>query len=122
MIAKLARIIIFTSNMEKMTAFYGGVLGLKSKIDPKYPASEWIEFEAGGCWIALHKAGPGIDTSGQTGNDPHKIVFLCDDIAAERKRLIAAGVAMGKHHNSGGLELCDGPDPDGNRIQLSNRR
>jgi predicted enzyme related to lactoylglutathione lyase len=123
MIGQLARVILFTSNMAKMTAFYGDVLGLKPKIDPAYEPSEWIEFEAGGCRIALHKAGKGIDTSHHSGdNSPHKIAFYCDDIAAERKRLIALGVQMGPHHKFGELELCDGPDPDGNRFQLSNRK
>ena len=122
MIGRLARVILFTSNMAKMTEFYGDALGLKSKLDPKYDASEWIEFEAGGCCIALHKAGRGIDISNNSGEtSAHKIAFYCDDIAAERTRLIAMGVPMGKHHRFGQLELCDGPDPDGNRFQLSNR-
>ena len=122
MVAKLARVIFFTRNMPEMTAFYGDVLGLPSKLDPKYPASEWIEFDAGGCRIALHAAGPDASPLHRDGrNDPHKIAFFCDDIPAERERLIARGVPMDKANRFGDLKLCDGADPDGNRFQLSNR-
>ena len=47
---ELRRIVLFTSNMEAMTAFYRDVLGLKVIGAEK----GWIDFDAGACRIALH--------------------------------------------------------------------
>ena len=47
-------IIYFVNDMEKMKAFYGGVLGLtpRESEDP----DGWQEYEAGAVTIGLHKA------------------------------------------------------------------
>ena len=47
---KLRRIILFTSNMNAMSAFYGDALGLPLVTDE----DGFKEFDAGGCRIALH--------------------------------------------------------------------
>lgn len=107
---KMARVILFTSRMDAMSKFYGEVLGLKQITNEK----GWREFAAGGTRIALHS---GPSSPGRKGP---KIVFHAGDVAALRKKLVARGANFGKVRE-GEFCLCDGKDPDGNPIQLSNR-
>ena len=108
---KLARIILFTAQMETMSRFYGEVLGLKLVTKEK----GWQEFSAGATNIALHSGQP------SPGKKGPKIVFYSDDIAALREKLVERGAKFGKVKIGEVLTLCDGKDPDGNPIQLSNR-
>jgi catechol 2,3-dioxygenase-like lactoylglutathione lyase family enzyme len=107
---KLARVILFTAQIDAMSKFYGEVLGLKRVTNEKM----WREFAAGGARIALHSGPP------SPGRKGPKIVFYAKDVAAMREKLVARGAKFGKVHE-GELSLCDGKDPDGNPIQLSNR-
>jgi catechol 2,3-dioxygenase-like lactoylglutathione lyase family enzyme len=95
---KLARVILFTGQMDAMSKFYGETLGL-----------------AGGACVALHS---GPSSPGRKGP---KIVFYAEDVAAMRETLVARGASFGKVRQGDVLCLCDGKDPDGNPIQLSNR-
>lgn len=108
---KMARVILFTSQMEAMSKFYGEVLGLKQVSREK----GWQEFSAGGARIALHS---GPSSPGRKGP---KIAFYAKDVAAVREKLGARGAKFGKVRQGEVLCLCDGKDPDGNPIQLSNR-
>jgi hypothetical protein len=107
---KVARIILFTGQMPAMSTFYGTVLGLKKATDEP----GWKEFAAGAVKIALH-SGPA-----SPGRKGPKIVFHAEDVAAARETLVARGARFGKVRQ-GEFCLCDGKDPDGNPIQLSNR-
>ncbi|MEG3174644.1 VOC family protein [Sphingomonas sp. RB3P16] len=112
----LRRVILFTHNIAVMRDFYRDVIGLTILEEDE----GWVDFAAGGCNIALHAAG----TPGKTGagaNAPHKLVFFAADVAAARAALLARGVPMKALGSDGALQLCDGADPDGNRIQISNR-
>jgi catechol 2,3-dioxygenase-like lactoylglutathione lyase family enzyme len=108
---KMARVILFTGQMDAMSKFYGEVLGLKQVSNEK----GWREFAAGGARIALHS---GPSSPGRKGP---KIVFYAADVAALRQTLVARGAKFGKVRQGEGLCLCDGKDPDGNPIQLSDR-
>ena len=108
---KLARVILFTAQMEAMSEFYGKVLGLKQVTMEK----GWREFAAGAATIALHS---GPSSPGRKGP---KIVFHATDVAAMRETLVARGAKFGKVRQGEVFCLCDGKDPDGNPIQLSSR-
>jgi hypothetical protein len=108
---KLARVILFTGQMEKMSKFYGEALGLDVVSEEK----GWREFAAGEVRIALHS---GPSSPGRKGP---KIVFYAKDVAALRKTLVARGAKFGEVRQGPKLCLCDGKDPDGNPIQLSDR-
>jgi catechol-2,3-dioxygenase len=108
---KMARVILFTAQLEKMSKFYGEVLGLALISSEK----GWREFAAGGVAIALHS---GPSSPGRKGP---KIVFHSKDVAALRRQLVAQGAKFGKVRDGDIFCLCDGKDPDGNPIQLSNR-
>ena len=51
---EMARVILFTGQMDNMSKFYGEFLGLTQITNEK----GWREFDAGGARIALH-SGPG---------------------------------------------------------------
>ena len=110
----IVRIILFVRDLDGMVTFYDEVLGL---IEVAGGDAVWREFDAGGCRIALHGGGRG-ERSPRTP----KVVFYCDDVGAERDRLNARGAGFGKVKVAGDLHLCDGEDPEGNALQLSNRR
>lgn len=108
---KMARVILFTAQMEAMAKYYGETLGLKQITNEK----GWREFAAGGATIALHS---GPSSPGRKGP---KIVFHAKDVPALREKLVARGAQFGKARQGDVFCLCDGKDPDGNPIQLSNR-
>lgn len=108
---KMARVILFTAKIDAMSEFYGQVLGLKQVTNEK----GWREFAAGAARIALHS---GPSSPGRKGP---KIVFYAKDVAAARQKLVARGARFGGVRQSEVFCLCDGKDPDGNPIQLSNR-
>ncbi|MCA8900661.1 MAG: VOC family protein [Hyphomonas sp.] len=107
----IRRIILFTSNMEAMAAFYRDVIGLKAA----GREAGWIDFDAGACHLALHEDG------GKPGRRPPKIVFHAKDVAAARAMLIRRGVKMGPVVSATSFDMCNGKDPDGNPFQISSR-
>jgi catechol 2,3-dioxygenase-like lactoylglutathione lyase family enzyme len=107
---KMARVIFFTGQMDAMSRFYGEVLGLRKIVTSE---KGWQEFAAG-ARIALHS---GPSSPGRKGP---KIVFHAKNIAALRETLVARGARFGEVRQ-GEFCLCDGKDPDGNPIQLSDR-
>jgi catechol 2,3-dioxygenase-like lactoylglutathione lyase family enzyme len=109
---KLRRIILFTRNMQAMLAFYRDALGLPLVTNE----DGFKEFDAGGCRIALHN-GPS-----EVGARPPKLVFYSDSVAATRETLLARGVKLGKVLSQAGLIRCEAKDPDGNSLQISNRK
>jgi len=108
---KLARVILFTNQIDAMSEFYGEVLGLRRVTDEK----GWREFSAGTVNIALHSGPP------SPGRKGPKIVFHAEDVAALCETLVARGASFGKVRQGEVFCLCDGKDPDGNPIQLSDR-
>jgi hypothetical protein len=90
---------------------YGEVMGLRQVTSEK----GWQEFAAGGARLALHS---GPSSPGRKGP---KIVFHAKDVTALREKLVARGARFGKVRQGEVFCLCDGKDPDGNSIQLSNR-
>jgi catechol 2,3-dioxygenase-like lactoylglutathione lyase family enzyme len=107
----MARVILFTAQMDEMSRFYGQVLGLKQVTNEK----GWREFDAGAVTIGLHSGPP------STGRKGPKIAFYAKDVAAMREVLIGRGAKFGKVRDGEAFVLCDGKDPDGNPVQLSSR-
>jgi catechol 2,3-dioxygenase-like lactoylglutathione lyase family enzyme len=107
----MARVIPFTGQLEAMTEFYGKVLGLKQVTNE----NGWREFDAGKTRFGLHS---GPSSPGRKGP---KIAFYAKVVAAMRKVHTARGAKFGKVRQYDQFIMCDGKDPDGNPIQLSNR-
>ena len=74
---KLARVILFTAQMDAMSKFYGEILGLPQLTNEK----GWREFAAGAARIALHS---GPSSPGRKGP---KIVFYAKDVDSPAKKL-----------------------------------
>jgi hypothetical protein len=53
--------------------------------------------------------------------NPHKIVFSAQDIESARAAAVARGATIGDVRKIGSLMLCDGQDPEGHVVQISNR-
>lgn len=94
-----------------MSDYYGRILGLEIVSEEK----GWREFAAGSARIAVHSGPPSPGSKGP------KIVFYTADVAAAREALVARGAKFGKVRQGEVFTLCDGKDPDGNPVQLSNR-
>ena len=110
---ELRRVILFTSNLAKMSAFYRNIVGLEiaSREDG------WVDFTAGACSLALHAGEP------EVGSWPPKIAFYAADVAAARANLVKRGLAKaGKVKSTGSFDMCDCKDPDGNPFQISSRK
>jgi len=105
----LARIILFARDLKRLSVFYRDVVGLTLKHEEK----GWVEFDAGGRVLAPHRG------KGHPGGT--KLAFKSGDVARTREAWIARGAVPGKVKEFGGLVLCDGKDPEGNRLQISNR-
>jgi hypothetical protein len=95
---------------EDVSKFYGEVLGLKQVTNEK----GWNEFATGGARIALH-SGPS-----SPGRERPNIVFYAKDVAALPKTLLSRDASFGRSGKRS-FALCDGRNPDGSPIQLSNR-
>jgi hypothetical protein len=108
---EMALVILFTGQIDKMSKFYGEVRGLKRISEGK----GLREFAVGSTSIALHSGTP------SPGRKGPKIVFRATDVAALRETLVARGAKFGKVRLGPMFYLCDGKDPDGNHIQLSDR-
>ena len=122
MTLELKRITLFVQDIEQQTAFYRDVLGLPMLDNPDDP-SQFVEFDAGGCRIALHNNG-----APTKAKRPPKLVFYAKDVGAARALLVSRGAKLGKVldtklelYDGAKLQLCDGQDPEGNPFQLSNR-
>lgn len=107
----MRRVILFTSRMDAMTAFYRDVIGLRIAGREE----GWVDFEAGDCRIALHAEG------GPVGKRPPKLAFFAADVAAARATLVKRGLKMGPVVSAKTFDMCNGKDPDGNPIQISSR-
>ena len=97
--------------MDEMTEFYRDVLGLK--LVAEEPG--FRDFDAGACRIALHA---GVS---RVGTKAPKMAFFARDVATARAKLVKRGAKMGPVKTWGKVALCEGKDPDGNPVQLSNR-
>ncbi|MGP0073558.1 MAG: VOC family protein [Bryobacteraceae bacterium] len=88
----------------------------------------FIRFDVGGTKFALH-AIPTKDAEGIEHSSPHpncersqvKLVFAVGDVAAERARLEALGVATLQRSWQEPSESCDCIDPEGNIFQIAAR-
>jgi catechol 2,3-dioxygenase-like lactoylglutathione lyase family enzyme len=104
---------IFVSDLPRMAAFYGGILGLERIEETREDG--YVEFEAGGSRFALHTirgAEPCQIFSPPKPREmtPVKLSFEVEDVASEVQRLEGLGVTIlrrpwGAH---------DGIDPEGN--------
>ncbi|CAH0996298.1 hypothetical protein EMA8858_02429 [Emticicia aquatica] len=121
----LDTIIIFGQNIDKLKAFYVGILKLEVIEELQ---SEWLLIRAGFCNIGLHKVGEQFIDSNQDSfkfDKNTKIVFEIDeDIYDIREQLLASNISMKdvKSFDNYPFLICDGEDPEGNVFQLKQKK
>lgn len=109
----IRRIVIFTGDLARLTAFYRDVIGLEIVGQE----DGWVDFAAGACRLALHAG------KSKVGNRSPKIFFYTDDVGSTRAMLIKRGLTtLGPIHSTDSFDMCDATDPDGNRIGISSRK
>ena len=98
---------------ERARAFYGGVLGLEELPKPPHLAVR------GGCWFRLgdRELHLGVEPDFRPARKAHP-AFLVAGLAALRRRLEAAGVAVWEDEPLPGYVRCYAADPFGNRLEL----
>ncbi len=112
MIGKLGLIMVVVNDMQRSTAFYRDVLGLKVQ----YESAEWTQFDAGNIGVGLHA--PSQKLHPQHTNAV-QIGFYVPDIQKAVDELRAKGVHVVKEpvqETFGWLAIV--ADPDGYHIQL----
>jgi catechol 2,3-dioxygenase-like lactoylglutathione lyase family enzyme len=112
----MSRVIVFVKDMQTCAAFYRDVLGLQPH---GFADATWVSFEAGGCFISLHKG-----AAGSTTRKPKhvQLVFKVEDVAATREYLVSKGVQMDAVVvPDDTFSFCNGRDPEGNWFQISSR-
>jgi predicted enzyme related to lactoylglutathione lyase len=101
---ELTEVVVYVSDMRRAIAFYRDMLGL----EPEFESEHWTTFRTGACTLALHP-----------GSAPPDPTFLVEDAAAERQRLVAAGVEVSEiREPTPGLTVFDVTDSEGNRFSI----
>ena len=120
---RLRAAMLFVKDLERMTDFYAGVLGLLVVAEESERGMTVLD--AGGARLALHQIPPELadmiviaDPPTARESTPIKLIFEVDDVSAESERLTRAGATMLAPRPWG---TCDGLDPEGNVFQLASR-
>jgi hypothetical protein len=105
---KLRRVIVFCIDVPGLAEWYRRVTGMRI-----HTLEEgWAELDGD----ALHGGG-----RIRTGDSAHPLVVSAIADPKTRERWVARGGKLGPVRRFGKLHLCDGKDPEGNVIQISNR-
>ncbi len=109
---------VFTHDIEKALAFYGGVLGLS--VGARYGRMPGIEFETGNLTLSI------IDPSKMNfafrANTNPVALHVEPDVASLREELEGKGVAFqGETFDTGVCHMAFFADPDGNALMLHHR-
>lgn len=111
---ELKRIIIFSADVNALAKWYADVFGMKVIEDDG--KGGWVELDGGGLRLGLHGGG-----GKRTHDCGHKFVFAAKDVDKAREEVLKRGAQFGPVKKFGDLHLCDGKDPEGNILQISNR-
>ena len=114
MFAPITRIVLYVKNVDKVAEFYRRVFELKIIGTPE---KGWIEFDAGGCNIALHQAAKTANFRRAAA----KISFGVKDVAAAKAVLESRGLKLGPIHTTPNSTFCNGKDPEGKLLSIGNR-
>jgi catechol 2,3-dioxygenase-like lactoylglutathione lyase family enzyme len=115
-------ILIFVKDLDRMTAFYRDVVGLRPIAETRM--DDWVEFEAGPVRLGLHRIPPQIAETIRIADPPApressvtKMIFQVADVDAEAERLRNLNVPV-LVRAWGGRDFVD---PEGNVLGLQAR-
>lgn len=108
------------TDQDRALAFYGGLLGLETRLDAPFGGGRWIEVAPAGATttVALAPAQEGTPVGVDTG-----VRFTTEDAAADHEALSAAGVDVDAEvlRYPGVPPMFSFRDPDGNTLYLVER-
>ncbi len=110
LVGDLVRVVLFVEDIERVTAFYRDILGLRVVNDE----GGFVELDAGKCRVALHKAAAARPNR-------TKLTFRVRDVEATRAALVKKGARMAAVRSGPSFTACDGKDPEGNVFSISTR-
>lgn len=106
------------TDQERALAFYGGLLGLETRVDAPLGAGRWIEVAPAGAptTVALALAREGTTVGVDTG-----VRFTTEDTTADHEAVRAAGVDVDPEvlRYPGAPPMFSFRDPDGNTLDRS---
>ncbi len=104
--------ILFTANLPALVAFYRDAVGLALQ----WEQPDLVRFEG----LMLHFAKPAASDGTPRQDTAWKPVFVMDDVAGARARLVAAGARVRDLQTYDGRTGFDAIDPDGNIFRIAN--
>ena len=112
---RLEQAMIFVRDLERMTAFYRDVVGLRPNESTRL--ADWVAFESDGMGLALHAMPPLVSEQVEIASplvpreqQPCKLIFAVDDVDGELTRLEGLGVPILRRSWGGWdvVQLIDG--------------
>lgn len=120
--AMLARAILFVTDLDRMVGFYRTAFSLPVRSEEP----GFVVLGEEGMELALHAVPVHIaeriefaDPPAPRTDTPVKLVFVVADLSRARSAVEAAGGRTREPWSIGNRRLCDGTDPEGNVIQMS---
>ncbi|MBW4706865.1 VOC family protein [Roseobacter sp. YSTF-M11] len=112
----LGSLILYTSKIDEMAAFYRDHFGY---VRHDVPGDRIVEMQPGdtGPALLLHKAAKGQ----RQGQSTVKLVFAVADVAAFCDDRSARGLTFGPLHQADGYVFANTKDPSGNSVSVSGR-
>jgi catechol 2,3-dioxygenase-like lactoylglutathione lyase family enzyme len=118
-------VVVYAQDVERVAAFYATVLG----VDRATPQGRFALLVRGGVEVVVHEVPPQVAAQHPVTDPPErredaavKVTFPVDSIARVRAAAPALGAVVdGDRHGWSwrGTRRCDGHDPEGNVVQLS---
>lgn len=122
--AILSGIIIFCTDVKKLTGFYEKHFGLTIAEDI---SEDWAVLKSGNLELAFHKIGEEYRESSDENFVVYsntKLVFeITEGFEGLREKILEDNVELGEPRTFAGINgiFCDGKDPEGNVFQLKFR-
>src|ERR1700722_10732123 len=111
MVKDMAFVAYSVRDVPKAIAFYRDVIGLKPGLSF---GDHWAEFDVGSTTFGIGNGEP----LGITPGTSFAATFEVDDVAAERERLLKAGIPITDVHESPVCWSAFVTDPEGNRFGI----
>lgn len=115
MVKDMAFVAYSVRDVPKAIAFYRDVIGL---VPGASFGDHWAEFDVGSTTFGIGNGEP----LGITPGSSFAATFEVDDVAAERERLLKAGVPITEIHESPVCFSAFVTDPEGNRFGIHQRK
>lgn len=123
---RLAHVFVFTSDLERMAAFYAGAMGLTR--EDSSDAGFVVMRASSGADVALHQVPPHIleqidlQSPARWRDDTAlKMSFQTDDLDAQRQAILDHGGQAKQPWSWENTRFCECTDPEGNVVQIFQR-